>query len=551
MRDFTFLFILVCGLSPLFAQTHLSDEAWREDLQFLQKTVHADYPFLFKKVSARTFDAAVSELYQDIPRLEDHEVVVGLARLVALFGYGHTSLNVSGWRKTENFDFSQLPFNMYWFKDGIYLQSVHRDYAGALGAKVLEVEGMPIKKALDAIRPVISIENEQYFRAFGINRLAIPEVLHAQGVTAALQKTVRFKLEKNGKTFEQAFTSIDSNNYPGRYSFFPQNGDWLDARTQSNTPLWLSKLDQIYFYEYLPERKAVYVRHSQIQDDEVAIPEFYAEVFDFIDKNDVERLILDVRLNGGGNNYKNKPIVTGVIANKKINKSGNFFVVIGRRTFSACQNLVNELDNYTNAIFVGEPTSENINFYGDNNTLILPNSKLPVRLSFAWWQDKPQWENDDWLAPHLATELSFADYQNNHDPVLETIWKYDSKEAIVEPITYLTSLYEKGQVNKLKSEAKRLVKDPMYRYLNFEDQFNNIGYRVMGRNDFQTALFVFQLNTELFPESANTWDSLAEAHWKSGDKYKAIEYYQKAIRMDPHGPVGQNARTMLAELKKE
>ena len=41
------------------------------------------------------------------------------------------------------------------------------------------------------------------------------------------------------------------------------------------------------------------------------------------------------------------------------------FVIIGRRTFSACQNLVNELDNYTNAIFIGEPTAENINFYGD------------------------------------------------------------------------------------------------------------------------------------------------------------------------------------------
>ena len=92
-----------------------------------------------------------------------------------------------------------------------------------------------------------------------------------------------------------------------RYGFIKQNEDWLDVRVQEATPLYLKNLDKIYFYEYLPQQKTVYVRHSQIQDDpEETIPEFYTRVFDFIENNDVEKLIIDVRLNGGGNNYKNK-----------------------------------------------------------------------------------------------------------------------------------------------------------------------------------------------------------------------------------------------------
>jgi len=74
-----------------------------------------------------------------------------------------------------------------------------------------------------------------------------------------------------------------------------------------------------------------------------------------VEKNDVEKLVLDVRMNGGGNNQLIKPIITGIIQLKKINKKGKFFCIIGRRTFSACQNLVNELERYTEVIFVGEP----------------------------------------------------------------------------------------------------------------------------------------------------------------------------------------------------
>ncbi|WP_435578461.1 hypothetical protein [Gilvibacter sp.] len=35
--------------SGLIAQNNLTASQWQEDLDFLQKTVHQDYPFLFKK----------------------------------------------------------------------------------------------------------------------------------------------------------------------------------------------------------------------------------------------------------------------------------------------------------------------------------------------------------------------------------------------------------------------------------------------------------------------------------------------------------------------
>ena len=162
-----------------YAQNHLTTSQWQEDLKFLLETVHQDYPFLFKKTTANDFDAAVEKLNSEIPNLQDHEIVVGIARIVSTFKYGHTDISF----RQDPFTFSNLPFNLYHFNNGIYIQGTHKDYQNALGAKVVAIESTPIEDALKAIYPVVPVENEQYFKAFGLNYLKFPEVLHAQRIT--------------------------------------------------------------------------------------------------------------------------------------------------------------------------------------------------------------------------------------------------------------------------------------------------------------------------------------------------------------------------------
>lgn len=552
------LFLLACINIPivsnfasnslLHAQAEITPDQWREDLRFLQKTVHDDYPFLFKKITAEEFDASVEELNDQIPKLQQHEIVAGLARIVSQFGYGHTRLGV----ERSPVKFHQIPVHFYQFQDGIYLQGVHQDYADILGAKVVAVEGKPVDEVVEAIREVVPVENEQFLKAYGLRYLGIPEVLHAQKVSAQLKETVLLTLEINGKTFEKSIKGLNGLRIPTRYGFVRQSGTWLSIRKQAEPPHYLRNLDKRYAFEYLPREKAVYVRQSQVLDDpQEPIPDFYQRVFDFVEKNDVEKFILDVRLNGGGNNYKNKPVVTGIVRSTKINQVGKLFVITGRRTFSACQNLVNELDNYTNAIFVGEPTAENINFYGDTREVVLPNSKIPAFLSFAWWQDKPQWENGPWLAPQIAVDLSIEEFQNNQDPALETILQFADSEFIVDPMEYMKQLFMEGKLERLESEALRLVNDSRYRYYDFEAKINQAGYELVGINQADQARAVFQLNAKLFPNSANVWDSLAESFLNEGQKDKAVQLYQKASKLDPNGEIGDNARSMLKRIQSD
>lgn len=79
-------------------------------------------------------------------------------------------------------------------------------------------------------------------------------------------------------------------------------------------------------------------------------------------------------------------------------------------------------------------------------------------------------------------------------------------------------------------------------------QLNVLGYEFLGEGEVGMAIAVFELNLSRFPEDANCYDSLAEAHLVGGDRERAIELYRKALEVDPEF---ENSRRMLERLTAE
>ncbi len=78
-----------------------------------------------------------------------------------------------------------------------------------------------------------------------------------------------------------------------------------------------------------------------------------------------------------------------------------------------------------------------------------------------------------------------------------------------------------------------------------EDRLNRLGYALMGNQKLEAAQAILHLNVELYPESANCYDSLAESYMKHGDNESAIAYYRKALVLNPNSA---NATQMLKKL---
>ncbi|MBT5185587.1 MAG: tetratricopeptide repeat protein [Kordiimonadaceae bacterium] len=81
-----------------------------------------------------------------------------------------------------------------------------------------------------------------------------------------------------------------------------------------------------------------------------------------------------------------------------------------------------------------------------------------------------------------------------------------------------------------------------------EAEINVWGYKLINALKKQQAMQIFTLNTKLFPESANTYDSLADSYDRLGDTDVALKYYQKVLELEPDNG---NAQFQLNRLRNK
>ena len=115
-----------------------------------------------------------------------------------------------------------------------------------------------------------------------------------------------------------------------------------------------------------------------------------------------------------------------------------------------------------------------------------------------------------------------------------------------EGYTISMELFSEGKI-AAGCEAIYKDKDSHIKHIDgLENMLNTMGYNYLNKNDVENALQILKLNTKLFPESSNTYDSYGEALLKKGNKEEAIKNYKKSIELNPNN---QNAIKALTELE--
>lgn len=337
---------------------------WREDLTYLRSEMPARHANLFHTMTRAQFDSALQAIDLNLPRLARHQVIVELQKLGALVGDGHS--NVSPWRDTTAV-FHQLPVALYWFEDGLFVRAATEAQKALVGARVVGIGGVPVEQAIARIRPLISRDNEMGVRAWVPILFAMPEVLHSVGLSAIPTAAV-FGLEIAGARRDVTLAPA------GLFPMLTGETDrtwlkrpgWVDARDRAPDPLWLSNVENKYWYRALPKKRALYCQINAIQQKpEDSLRVFLERAMHDADSTGAERFILDLRLNGGGDGSWNRDILRSIIKSR-YDEPGRLLVITGRRTWSAAQMLLNELENISDAVFVGEPSASRGNVYGDS-----------------------------------------------------------------------------------------------------------------------------------------------------------------------------------------
>lgn len=517
---------------------------WREDLAYLARELPRRHKQLFHTLGRAQFDSALAVLDRKLPGLARHQVIVELARIVALVGDGHT--NVAPTRDPK-IGFHTYPVKLYFFKDGLFIRAAAKAQADLVGAKVVRLGRLTADEAYRAVRVLVGRDNEMNARFFAPFLLAMPEVLHAIGAIDE-PGAVPLLLEQAGAR------TVAIVRPSGRAPMMPSDTDvswmqedgWVDMRGPDGpgTPLWLrGDPREPLRLDYLDGSRTVYVQYNSVADaPDETIARFAERLRAFVDSAPVDRVVLDLRLNRGGDGTLNPPLLLSLIRSPKLEGPGRLFVVIGRSTFSAAQFLVHDLEAYTDAVFVGEPTAGKPNAYGDSRRITLPNSGVTVRASIFYWQRTHPLDLRPWKGPDLAAELTSRDYRGNVDPALREILAWRPEPSLAERMRDAFAGGDSASALKLHLGYKT---DPRHAFTDTEVELNALGYELLRQGRQGAAIAVLQLNAADHPGSSNAFDSLGEAYLAAGLPEDAVRSYRRALALDP---ANENARQMLEKL---
>lgn len=111
----------------------------------------------------------------------------------------------------------------------------------------------------------------------------------------------------------------------------------------------------------------------------------------------------------------------------------------------------------------------------------------------------------------------------------------------------LSNMIKEKGIDDAIAEFNKL-KDNKDEYRVAEREINQLGYLILQQKKFPEAIKVFKLNVELYPESANVYDSLGEAYYEAGDKENALINYKRSVELNPDNEGGKK---MLEKLQNE
>lgn len=403
---------------PKLADNASREDKWRTDIEFFSTRIQETHYQLFTHFDKTFWDNEIKRIKNAVPNLQDHELYLQLLQLLSRVKDGH-SVIVPPFSGIQHFH--SVPLRLGSFSDGIYVQAADPKYQQLIGAKVVAIGNTPIADVLKLYQSIIFGDNEFGAHWFTTRWfLTIPEILDALKLINNKQAIAFTLLSGEGKEFQIEVTGelLD----PSQFGLVEQPSGWLTMATDNQTPaLWQQQAESSYWSQYLSQDKIMYVKLNRVRNDgKQTLQQFFEQVLKEAEDNNAKALTIDLRSNNGGDGSLNRHLIAA-LQRSSLNKKGQLFILIGNKTFSAAHQLALELEQNTQAIFIGEPTGSSAVYRGESNSVLLPNTGTMVMVASRQFQ---AYLSDDYrksLAPDIEIKMSAEQYKKNEDPVLKAI----------------------------------------------------------------------------------------------------------------------------------
>ncbi len=507
---------------------------WSEDLDYLIERLEITHPNLYANISRESFLENADQLKRRIATATDVEMVIGIEELIASIRNTHTLctpvlFNMNG-NKELKVQFQFYPVMYYPFSDGLYVGAAAAQYESILGKRVVRMGKLTSAEAMRELARFVPADNENTVLA-NIPRFFLNDgqLLHYIGASDS-PDSMTLTLENDDSSMFDYVIRTDPN-------YGTADVSWLSmVRASDEPPLYKRHRNKNYWFEYLPEKRAVYLQINLMNDiDSDPFPAFCSRLFDTLDVNKAEKLIIDVRGCPGGDHIE-LPLLKGILARPHIDRADRLFLIIGRITGSASQHLASELEHYTNVTLFGEATASKPNQYGAMQRFTLPHSKLEIACALKYFQDAKPADYSTASTPDIYVPRSSSDARENRDPVMERIFTYDSyKHLKADFKERLSQAYMESGLDGFKRAYDSVKATYVEHGFNMETLLYKDLDAWMGRNrrsDEDYVEYLKFIHHELPASTAVCYDL---AYWmkERGNREEAKRLWERCLSLNP------------------
>lgn len=297
-----------------------------------------------------------------------------------------------------------LPFKARAFHDGVYVVAAKDEAVTLNGARITRVGRMA---SADLVRAIAQDwpGNDAWAHRWAGYHVSKPALLEGLGaiddpaapvVVEAMQGRRRMRATLRPRVgAEEALVDV--------------------ARAQAPREAWAEAAGGGNYVRMVG--RAIYISCDAMEDLNAFLA-FTRECFAAMVNTDSDRVVFDVRRNGGGNNFLPEALRKRMLRSR-FNRPGGLYVLTSPATFSAAQNPTTRLERDSFAIFVGEPTGGAPNHYGDAQAYRGEASGLTSIVSTIPWFDSYPQDTRPWIMPDLHVPDTFADFSAGMDRALD------------------------------------------------------------------------------------------------------------------------------------
>lgn len=360
---------LACSLAlaiPTFAAPAAEEQAGRqEDLELLYQTIRDRHPGPFTNTPEQEFLARIAQIEARIDTEDSMSFGLDLQSLVALIGDSHTTTNLNSILSSGH----MFPVSVKWMDGDWVLYQVDASHQGALGQQVTSVNGFSMDQVQEKMAPLISADNEIKLRRQLSQVFGHQEIMVYCGLLKP-EEDLTLTLENGTSITLSPLSMQDQSGWP------EING--LSQQRQGSAPTDYQK--GTYYFSLPLDSRTYYIQYNQcMEDPELPMETFTAQVMADLEQGSYSVLLLDLRNNGGGSDGVIIPLLMELAP---LVRSGELELwgLVGEATFSSASINALEIREMGGGL-AGEPTSGSVDHFGSVSGFTLPNSGIRVGVS--------------------------------------------------------------------------------------------------------------------------------------------------------------------------